>query len=219
MLSGMKEQLMRKRLRALLAPVPGTRAVSSGRKSARPTVELLESRITPASMFTYSDGDGDQVTVTSSRGDLAGTFQFATVGVGVELAVLDLTDPAFQGANLAVSVTRAGSGDGLTSVGGIKATGNDLGEVVIKGDLGDIDCGDADTTTPALKLLKVHSMGRFGVVTQGGLGELTSAINGALGALAVAGDIKDAFIVVSGTTAADGTIGSVAIGGSLIGGT
>src|SRR5262245_28186154 len=216
--SGMKDQVMWKKLRALLAPVPGTRPAGLGRKSARLTVELLEARITPASMFSYSDGDGDQVTVTSSRGELAGKFVLATLGVGNELAMLDLTDPIFQGADITVSVVRAGGGDGLTSVGGIKAAGNDLGEVVIKGDLGDIDCGDADTTTAAIKLLKVRSMGRFGVVTQEGLGELTSDINGALGALKVAGDIKDAFIRVNAGSPADGKIGSVSIGGSLVGG-
>src|SRR5262249_31217261 len=135
-----------------------------------------------------------------------------------QLIFLDLTDPAFQGADITFSVVRAPQGDGLAAVGRINAVGRDLGDVIIKGDLGGIDCGDADTTTAALALLKVRSMGRYGLATQDVGSDLVSVINGGLGALKVGRDITDALIAVTGDTPADGRIGSVTIGGSLIGG-
>src|SRR5262249_45426784 len=87
--------------------------------------------------------------------------------------------------------------------------------VTIKGDLGQIDAGDLTYSTPGLKLLNVRSIGRFGLATQGGAGDLTSDINGAIGALNVIRDIDDALISVNG--GADGKIGSLTIGGSFIG--
>ena len=55
-------------------------------------------------------------------------------------------------------------------------------------------------------------MGKFGLDTQGGTGNLTSTITGNLPKLTVAGDIQEASIHASGN------IGSATIGGSLIGG-
>ena len=34
-------------------------------------IEILEARIAPASVFHYTDIDGDKVTITSSIGDIA----------------------------------------------------------------------------------------------------------------------------------------------------
>jgi hypothetical protein len=193
------------------------------RRPALLSVEELEPRRAPAVLvnahtLTFTDVDGDKVTITASRGDLAGKATFAHVGAGQQLQVLDLTDAAFQGANLTTAVIKAATGDGLVNIGRINATGRDLGKVVVKGDLGDIDCGDSDTTTAGLKLLSVRSMGRYGLATQNFAGDLDSHIQGALGALKVAGDINEAFLFVTGNVNADGTIGSVTIGGSLVGG-
>lgn len=206
-------------------------------KTHPPSIEPLETRIAPATLvnpttLTYTDIDGDKVTVTTS----AGAFAFANppngtsftdtfvltapnaIG-GQQLELIDLRQGSgFQGANLTVSVVAAGGGDGLAAVGLIFAPGIDLGNVFVKGDLGEIDCGDNDTATPALKLLSVRSMGRYGDATDPLSAGLQSNISGSLGALRVAEDIKDAIISVTANVSADAKIGSITIGGSLIGG-
>jgi hypothetical protein len=196
-------------------------------------IELLESRIAPATLVdahtvTYTDVDFDTVTVKISTGAFNGViggspdpgdFTFTGTPVfGEKLILLNLSNDAgeFDGANLTVTVKRAANGDGCVNVGYINSTGSDLGVVSIKGDLGQIDAGSNTAGTPAIKTLSVRSMGRAGLDSQGGVGELKSDINGALGALKVLSDVKDAFIGVFGGTTA--TLGSVTVGGSLIGG-
>src|SRR5262249_33899602 len=137
------------------------------------------------------------------------------VGAGQQLQLLDLRDPAFQGTNITTFLTRAPAGDGLVNVGRVNAIGRDLGNVSINGDLGAIDCGDIDTTTPGLRSLSVRSIGRFGLSTQGpGGDDLVSFVDGALGRLIVKGDIANARIRVQGVGKA---LGSVVVGGSLVG--
>ncbi len=130
--------------------------------------------------------------------------------------MIDFHFGGFDHANLSFSVVKVANGNGLANVGYINSTGHDLGNVTVKGDLGQIDAGDATTTTPGLKSLSVQSLGRLGTDTQAPLGSLESNIEGALGALNVKGDVKDAFVSVTGS--ANGKIGAVTIGGSLIGG-
>jgi hypothetical protein len=177
--------------------------------------EPLELRFTPASVFAYTDIDGDKVTLTATAGNLAG---HATIVSG-QLQLLDLSDPSFNGASLTVSVVKAGAGDGLAAVGRINAGTNNLGAVAIRGDLAVIDAGNDTAGTPAVKSLSVRTMGRYGLDTQGGTGDLESDIKGALGALTVTGDVKDVFINV-GNTGSDpaAAIGPITVGGSLVGG-
>jgi hypothetical protein len=172
-------------------------------------VELLEPRLAPASVLTFTDVDGDKVTITASRGDISGKATFANVGAGQQLQVLDLTDAAFQGANIRTAVTRAGAGDGLVNIGRINATGRDLGIVTVKGDLAEIDAGTGPGAT-AIALLRVRSLGRYGLAT--GSATDVSNIKGSLGALRVAGDVAFEEVLVS-----NGGIGSMVIGGSLVG--
>jgi hypothetical protein len=199
-------------------------------------IEPLESRIAPAAIlvnattFTYSDIDGDRVTVTTTggpfvfangpTGDFGDSFVFTTANAlgGQQLIFVDLTLPGFAGADLTFTVVKAGAGDGLAAVGYIKATGVDVGAITVKGDLNEIDAGDANTATPGIELLSVRSMGRYGEVTDSLVPGLKSDIRGALGALRVAEDIKDARIDVTADTDADAKIGSITIGGSLTGG-
>ena len=180
-------------------------------------IEPLEARIAPAAFVTYTDLDGDLVKITASAGPLdAADLTFIGGGTGGQLARLNLTDGGFNGANITFTVTKAANGDGLAAVGFIDATDRDLGTVTVKGDLGQIEAGDDAYATPGLEALNVRSMGRYGLATQGGAGDLRSDIASALGALNVAGDFKDASLFVIGNTEAD--IGSLTIGGSLIGG-
>src|SRR6266511_5648717 len=97
-------------------------------------IELLESRIAPASVLAFTDVDGDKVKVIASSGDLnaAGVATFATVGAGQQLQLLTLADPSFTGANISTIVTKSPTGDGLVNIGRIDAFPRDLGKVTIK---------------------------------------------------------------------------------------
>ena len=183
----------------------------------RLSIEPLEARLVPAAVFHYTDVDGDQVTVAVNSDTLnAGLFTTVVSGVGKQLQKIDLSGGGFAGANLTISVVKAIGGDGLVNVGYINSTGHDLGNVIVAGDLGQLDAGDGDPTAPAVKYLTVRSLGRFGIDTQAAGGSLVSNLNGALGKLVVKGDVTGASVNVN--DGADGTIGSVTIGGSLIGG-
>jgi hypothetical protein len=132
-------------------------------------LEALEARIAPASMLSFTDVDGDQVTIKATKGNLAGHATFSDSGSGQQLEILDLTDNSFAGTNLTITVKKVAGGDGFANLGFLNAAGNDLGKVSVKGDLGKIDAGDGNDTFPAIKSLTVHSMGTLGTTTQGGI--------------------------------------------------
>lgn len=200
------------------------------------TIEPLESRIAPAfGFFTvsddgrsafYTDVDGDRVTVKTSAGQFAdpipgGSLEVEAGPLGSQLRILDLSNAGFNNANITFSVVRVPGGDGLANVGHIAGGTNDFGSIVVKGDLGKIHAGSNTPGTPAIKSLTVRSMGRFGIDTQAtdtgsrppGSDYFVSTITGGLGTLKVAGDVEDVWINVVA-----GPIGSVTLGGSLIGG-
>ena len=198
-------------------------------KTIATSIEPLESRIAPAGMATlavspdghtatYTDVDGDHVALKVSAGTLTpGLFTGTTSAGHDQLQLLDLSGGGFDKASLTFSVAKVAGGDGLVNVGYINSTAHDLGAVTVNGDLGQIDAGDATFATPGLKSLTVRSMGRLGTDTQAaGSPSLLSVIVGPFGALKVAGDLKEESIVVQGGL--NGTLSSVTIGGSLIGG-
>jgi hypothetical protein len=188
------------------------------------TIEPLEARVAPASL-TFTDVDGDLVTVTTSKGsniELAAIVTKANEGIGEELHLINFalnsaTQAAFAGTNLTVTAKRTSlGGDGFVNVGYIEAIGIDLGKVVIRGDLGVIDAGDGVSATSAIKSLSVQSLGRFGLDT--GAPDLKSDIDGRVGKLVVKSDVDQAFVRVIDSGGANGKIGSITIGGSVIGG-
>lgn len=184
------------------------------------SIELLEPRIAPASVLTFTDVDGDIVKVITSHGDLTGKASFADAGLGrLQLQTLDLTDPAFAGADISTVVTKGPHGDGLVNIGFIAATGRDLGKVTISGDLGGIFCGDGKVATgPGLQALNVGSLGIYGGATLGTVDGIESVVAGAIGSVHVRGDISGAGIyAIDMTHPAAATIGSITVGGSLIG--
>jgi hypothetical protein len=184
-------------------------------KTTSRSIEPLEVRIAPASVLTYTDVDGDLVKVTVSAGPFdAGDLAFIGGGSGGQLATLTLTDPLFSGANITFRVTKVAGGDGLAAVGRIDGGLNNFGTVIVKGDLGDIDCASDTSEIPAIKTLNVRSMGFYGLATQAFTGNLESTISGGVGKLIVAGDIREAYVHLIGGA----NLGSVFIGGSLIGG-
>jgi hypothetical protein len=194
------------------------------RRSMPPlALELLESRHAPSvtivnpTTAAFTDVDGDLATIKVSQGTLtAGVFTTRAQGLGDQLEQVDLSGGGFDEAGLTVTAKKRATGDGFVNVGFIDSTGHDLGAVAVAGDLGRINAGAADTTIPAVLSLHVRSLGRYGLDTQAGGGSPESLIAGRLGKLAVDGDVAGAFVLVTGGTFA--TIGSVSIGGSLVGG-
>ena len=166
---------------------------------------------------TFTDADGDLVTVTSSKGSFEiADFQLVQAGDGFQLRTLNLSDDGteFSGATISVTATRSATGgDGLVNVGYVNATGVDLGVVTVEGDLGQIDAGDAVTSTPALASLFVQSIGLLGTSTQGTPPDSESAFVGGVGAINVRFGIVDSSITVSGGD--DGDLRKLKVGASL----
>ena len=87
------------------------------RKCVRLQVEQLESRLAPATLInpttmTYTDVDGDLVTVTTTKGTFTLSNPnggnpgdtFTLVGaLGQQLQLIDLTNGNFTGANIAIT--------------------------------------------------------------------------------------------------------------------
>jgi hypothetical protein len=212
------------------------------RRSTSLRVEPLETRDAPAALnaarttLTYQDIDGDTVKVVLSKPipgamDPNNIFKFSS-GAGAvngntltaeQLWAIDLTSLGVGANGMAITMTAVrhpvNKGDGFAAVGEINATGIDLGPVTIDGDLGKVVAGDATTTTSGLKGLTAQSMGRFGLSTGAGTStgvlDLLSTVQGKLDFLKVKADVKEASFNVLGGV--DGKIGSVTIGGSLIG--
>ena len=185
-------------------------------------IELLESRIAPAAIVnpttvTYTDQDGDLVTLQISKGMLtAADFVFDSAfgeSGPQKLLRLDFAgDKDKAGTDVTITVV-TGGGDGVAHVGFIDATGIDLGSVSVPGDLGRIIAGDKVKSSPAIDQLTVGSVGVQPITaTQETGGSLLSVISGKLNTLTVAGDVNLAVI------SATGKIGSAEIGGNLIGG-
>jgi hypothetical protein len=171
-----------------------------------------------AKTATFTDEDGDLVTVTVSKGTLERSdFLLRATAKGSLLSGLLLHDDGdeFDQASISITATPHG-GDGLVRVGAIESALHDLGTVLVDGDLGRITAGDATTTDAAVKSLTVFSWGRSGLSTQGAGASLSSVLNGPVGSLTVKTDVFEASVTILG--GADGTLGKLAIGGSLIGG-
>ncbi len=174
---------------------------------------------------TFNEVDGDLVTIKTTRGafdqsDFTLKFVPGPNGAGIQLQRINFSDDngEFAGANLTITAKRGTSGgDSFVNVGAIDSTGSDLGVVIVSGDLGKISAGDTDAKKPGLASLTVQSLGLLGTSTQAAGGDLASAVNGPVGKLIVKSSVRDAFFSVVGGTA--GNLGSVAIAGSLLGGT
>jgi hypothetical protein len=209
------------------------KASSLRRRSRTGNAQALESRTLLASLvsatkISYQDADGDNVTVTLSKAVLTAgnvnsifTFDIGTVDgsntTKQQLKTINLVGVAgIAGTTITTAAVRSSTtgGDGFAALGQINATGIDIGAVTIDGDLGRILAGDATTTTQGLGALKVHSMGRYGTLS--GATNLDTVIQGKLASLTTKSDVKEAFINVQGGV--NGQIGTVTIGGSLIGG-
>ena len=189
-------------------------------------LESVEARLAPA-VFLYTDVDGDHVKITTSGAATNADLSAAALPniVGGQLQLLDLTPAIFTNTNTTIQVVAPfiPGNNRLANVGYINSTGHDLGNVTVRGDLGQIDAGNGITATAGLNTLNVRSLGRLGTDTQdsGASPTLESNIIGKLGLLVVGtpatgGDVKDAYVQVTGGI--NGKIGGVLIYGSVIGG-
>jgi hypothetical protein len=191
------------------------------------SIECLEARIAPAAVFvntttaTYTDGDGDLVTVKFTKPILTAPTNTTASNVtdivqvtGTSLELIDLSSVAAkaQGTGISVTVHASLAGNGLADVGTINAPAISLGTVTIAGDLGVITTvsNSNPSSTAGVAALDVYSMGRL--EPAGGNGDLISNIAGAIGSLKVTGVFNGEDLT------AGGNIGSVTIGGSVVGG-
>jgi hypothetical protein len=192
-------------------------------------IEALEQRIAPAGVITISgdaksatwtDVDGDKVTLKITKGALTDTLfdDDQSPATGLLVRKLDLTDPSFAGTNVTLSAVRTPltGGDNTVNLGFLDSTGHRLGAVAISGDLGRIDAGDPLVLTgKAIASLTVHSMGMLdGASLPSGVVQ-TSEIVGKVGPVKVRGSVNGILFNVTGADA--GSIESLSIGGSLIG--
>jgi hypothetical protein len=186
------------------------------------SIEPLEARIAPAGLHnlavatngksaTYTDGDGDLVTVKVTTGALvAGIFTFAAGPVGSDLAILDLSATQFKDANVTITAKPTKTaGDGQAHLGFLNSTNHDLGAVTIGGDLSGLIVGD--TLGVDIKSLTVNTIGVANVAGALVAGVPELRVVGTLGKITVKGDFVAARLVLM-------NVGSISIGGSLVGG-
>lgn len=165
---------------------------------------------------TYTDVDGDLVTITRSVGTFtAGNFNIlANATGGGQLLDLKVTAaPNNAVVNLTVS-SKVGpdGGNGFVNIGEIDATGVVLGNVAIGGDLGRFVGGLGVNGKPGTASFTAKSIGALGTST--GATDLISSFEDGVGKISIATDVR-------GTLRADGdttTFGTVSIGGSLVNG-
>jgi hypothetical protein len=211
--------------------IPGKARRSS---HAPATIEPLEDRIAPATLVspttvTYQDKNGDAVTVTISKplftqSSVAKVFTFDTGSVNgsnsteqqLELLNIDKFGTAAKDMNISITAVPVSGSPGVVNVGYIKASGIDLGNVTVGGDLGRIAVGDLHFSTPGLESLTVESMGAQGLATQMSGGNLNSKISGPAGSITVDGSIDGAAIGIGGGH--KGLLGSLLVTGSINGG-
>lgn len=206
----------------LLGPIGPAAFTITGLAVAPPQATFVNDKTA-----TYTDEDGDLVTVKITKGSLtAQDLQFALKeGGGLQLRKLDLSGALegmpqlFAKTNVSISAKpQDGRGNGFADVGRIFAPAVDLGAILVDGDLSRLDCGDANTakTSPGLVSLTVQSMGLRGDATND-TGFAIARINGPVGKLIVKTDMAAGFSVLGGLgTPQNGTLGSAFIGGDMV---
>jgi hypothetical protein len=176
----------------------------------RSTLEQLEPRVAPAAVFTYTDVDGDQVTIKTNEGTnvaLESAIGFVAIPGPISGAIrineITLAGlPGFDGTNITVTASPGPQGgDGLVNIGSINATDLDLGKVSIDGGLGNLDAG---VTGQLIQRITIEST----------TGSGSWALAGSVGKLIVKGDIRGTEIHIDD---GDATLGLLKVGGSIIG--
>lgn len=161
----------------------------------------------------WRDVDGDFITLTASKGILTtANFAMYPQGSGLLLGALFLDDPAASG--VSISITAKGTGNKSIAMGGIIATGVDLGTIKVAGDISRIKAGSA-TSALAIAKLDVASIGTQDINNDLERSQF-SEITGRIGSVNVRGNFENALISVNSGTAQ--SIGSLKIAGHFKGG-
>jgi hypothetical protein len=119
---------------------------------------------------TFYDTDGDKVTVKVSKGDVA-KIGFDLIGTSTAKGTLvALHVPAsLAGSDLTITAKpTADGGDGMVNLGFLDATGVDLGNVKIGGNVEHVVAGNLNTPGAAMKSFTVQSLGE-GVLPERGV--------------------------------------------------
>jgi hypothetical protein len=207
------------------------------------SVQVLIS--TSGDRASFSDVDGDLVTVKTSQGQLVQqNFVFGQLGELIQIDLGASKPSAFSGAK--ITVLASGGGDGFVRVDAFHAPGVNLHQLEIDGDLGQILVGAAQPGRFAVKSLKVESIGAAVGVAQNEI----STFAGKVGIVKVAHDVRSVLEFTGGASRngkstadvvkkvmiggnldgsaggpnagllrAGGSIGSIVVRGSVIGGT
>lgn len=162
-----------------------------------------------AKKATWTDVDGDLVTLTITKGTLtAANLRLLDAGQGSALADLRL-DSTFAGTNISITAKpTAAGGDGFVDVGRIFAPSVDVGAVTVRGDLLSLEAGNVATPAVGLKSLTVRSMGDSSLPTALQDGSLLAD---GVGKIAIAGNLNASLAI-------NGKVSSISIGGSVVGG-
>ncbi len=199
-------------------------------KTNSTSIEPLEPRIAPAMATlqivnpltaSYTDVDGDRVTVKVSTGELiAGLFTGAASGAGDQLHSLDLSAaaPDFGDGEGEVRLVEAiggsivsgidSSSGSLTKNASIRA-GDDIGSLAVKGSLiGNVGDGTFGNASPV-------------VITARGQAVQGASTDVAIGKITVGGRVEFARILAGynsglGASSGDAQIGAVSVGGDWV---
>jgi hypothetical protein len=202
-------------------------------------IEPLEPRIAPAAVFSFTDADGDLVTVKSSKGtnaQLEAALTLSNSGMGKNVDEITLGAAIYKGADFSIDakIPPTGTGDGLVKVAKFTAGGVNLGKVRIDGDLLDATIGDLSGIGYGVKSLVVHTLGKVfsmapaGITLNHGVGFLdvkagmfganSLTIEGPVGKLIIGGDIVNNGSDLSSFINISGKVGTFLVKGSLHGG-
>jgi hypothetical protein len=204
-------------------------------------IEPLESRIAPAAILTFTDSDGDAITVKASKGtDTQLATAVARDGLG-NITAITLSNSIYEGSDfsIAAKIPHGGHGDGHIAVPVINAAGTDLGVVSIDGDVGSGAIGSNTAGTPAVKSFTAESIGVsnsslaplnfHGVVPSftvkgdvGSFGALTftaaGVVGNILGKATVDGNLDGGSAANGGLILVSGSADSIVVKGALLGG-
>ena len=164
---------------------------------------------------TWVNTDDETVSLTITKGRLkTANFDLTTDPATGQVTVnlLDISaakfGAKFHGTSIDVSIATP-KATSFADIRAINAKGIDLGRVTVAGDLGQIDAGDADLLTPAIRRLEAGQIGFFGTAGQIAGQDTMSKIRGPLVKLQL-GELLSAFINVVGGSA--GSIEQLSIG-------
>ena len=207
--------------------------------SSHSGIEPLEARIAPAGVFTYTDFDGDLVTVKTTKGsnaelaaaitlmDVAGSVPGGKAAGNIVLGA----NPNFEGTSFTLTAKRGPlGGNGLANVELLSTGSLHIGTITINGDLSGFFGGVSDGSK--IKAINLHSSTGNSIITVGGnLGALnikTDVVGtefnfptpgATVDLIKIGGSLSGRFTVVSSglIEIPDGTLKSLIIGGDLAG--